>query len=112
MKRWMVFFAALVLSTSPARAQPAGKVQFGRDILPILSTHCFTCHGPDAKTVKGGLRLDVFETATKKLKTGSRAVVPGNVKESELLARIYHADEAERMPPKSTKKTLKDSEKA
>jgi hypothetical protein len=110
MKRWM-FIAAVLFSTSPANAQPAGKVQFGRDILPILSTHCFTCHGPDAKVQKAGLRLDVFETATKKLKTGNRAVVPGNVKESELIARIYAQDESERMPPKSAKKTLKDSDK-
>src|SRR5947208_10057181 len=111
MKRWIAFIAALLLAT-PAHAQPAGKVQFGRDVLPILATHCFACHGPDAKTIKAGLRLDLFETATKKLKSGSRAVVPGNVKESELLARIFHDDEAERMPPKSAKKTLNDSEKA
>src|SRR5580765_894797 len=111
MNRWIVVIVGLFL-TSPVHAQPAGRVQFGRDVLPILSTHCFTCHGPDSKTTKAGLRLDVFETATKKLKSGSRAVVPGNAKESELLARIFHADEAERMPPKSTKKTLKDSEKS
>ena len=112
MKRWVLFIAAAFLSTSYARAQPAGKVQFGRDILPILSTHCFTCHGPDAKVQKAGLRLDVFETATKKLKTGNRAVVPGNVRESELIARIFAEDESERMPPRSAKKTLKDSDKA
>ena len=112
MKRWVLIIAAAFLSTSPACAQPAARVQFSRDILPILSTHCFTCHGPDAKTIKAGLRLDLFETATKKLKSGNRAVVPGKANESELLARIFHDDEAERMPPKSTKKTLKDSEKA
>ncbi len=112
MKRSILLIAAALVATSPVHAQPVGKVQFGRDILPILSTHCFTCHGPDAKTIKGGLRLDLFETATKKLKSGNRAVVPGNVKESELLARIFHADDAERMPPRSVKKTLKDSEKA
>ena len=43
----------------------------------------------------------VFETATKKLKSGSRAVVPGNAKDSELLARIFAEDESDRMPPKS-----------
>jgi hypothetical protein len=112
MKRWIAIVTAIVLSISPVHAQGAGKVQFGRDILPILSTHCFTCHGPDAKTIKAGLRLDLFETATKKLKSGNRAVVPGQANDSELLARVFHEDEAERMPPKSTKKTLKNSEKA
>src|SRR5262245_43001890 len=107
MNRWLLLASGL-LACSPVHAQPAGKVQFGRDVLPILSTHCFACHGPDSKNQKAGLRLDLYETATKKLKSGSRAVVPGNVKESELLARIFHADEAERMPPRSAKKTLKD----
>src|SRR5207244_3873402 len=101
-----------VLSTSSVHAQPAGKVQFGRDVLPILSTHCFNCHGPDAKTTKAGLRLDVFETATKKLKSGNRAVVPGKVKDSELIARIFSTEDSERMPPASAKKTLSDAEKS
>ena len=56
MKRWLVFIAALVIAL-PVQAQQPGKVQFGRDVLPILSTHCFTCHGPDAKTIKGGLNF-------------------------------------------------------
>ncbi len=97
---------------STAHAQAAGKVHFARDVLPILSTHCFTCHGPDAKTLKAGLRLDVFETATKKLKSGHYAVVPSKANESELLARIFSADESERMPPKNAKTTLTAAEKA
>src|SRR5947208_10629667 len=111
MNRWFVVIVALHVLTSSASAQPAGKVQFGRDVLPILASHCFTCHGPDAKTIKGGLRLDLFETATKKLKSGSHAVVPGNVKASELLTRIFADDENERMPPKSAKKSLTEKEK-
>jgi mono/diheme cytochrome c family protein len=110
--RFRLALLAGLLCVSSVHAQPAGKVQFARDVLPILATHCFTCHGPDAKTIKAGLRLDVFETATKKLKSGHYAVVPGNAKESELLARIAHEDEAERMPPKSAKKTLTGAEKA
>ncbi|MSQ93390.1 MAG: DUF1553 domain-containing protein [Gemmataceae bacterium] len=116
MKPWIACIVAgliLMIVPLPARAQPAsGKVQYARDILPILSTHCFTCHGPDTKLQKAGLRLDLAAGASKKLKSGSRAIVPGNVKDSELIARIHAEDPAERMPPKSTMKTLKDSEKA
>jgi hypothetical protein len=111
MKHRIVFVIAMLAIAAPLHAQPARKVQFARDVLPILSTHCFTCHGPDAKTLKAGLRLDVFETATKKLKSGNRAVVPGKVKESELLARIFAEDGDERMPPKSAKKMLTAAEK-
>ncbi len=111
MKRWMILFAIALLIAAPAHAQTS-KVQYARDILPILSTHCFICHGPDAKLQKAGLRLDLLETATKKLKSGNHAVVPGKVKESELIARIFTDDDNERMPPKSAMKTLKDSEKA
>jgi Protein of unknown function (DUF1553)/Protein of unknown function (DUF1549)/Planctomycete cytochrome C len=112
MKRRLVFVIALFAVAAPLHAQPANKVQFARDVLPILANHCFTCHGPDAKTIKAGLRLDVFETATKKLKSGQRAVVPGNAKESELLARIHAEDESERMPPKSAKKPLSAEQKS
>ncbi len=112
MQRWMLSLVVVFLSGASTFAQSPGKVQFARDILPILSTHCFTCHGPDAKLQKAGLRLDLFETATKKLKSGSHAVVPGNVKDSELIARVFADDDSQRMPPKSAKKTLKDSEKA
>ncbi len=117
MTRTLPFAAAVLLAASPAvhadpPAAPSGKVQFGRDILPILSANCFTCHGPDEKPRKAGLRLDLGETATKKLKSGARAVVPGDVKNSELIARIVSDNPDERMPPAKTQKTLKDSEKA
>jgi mono/diheme cytochrome c family protein len=101
-----------MVSADPPAVGKSSKVQFARDILPILSANCFTCHGPDEKPRKAGLRLDLGETATKKLKSGSRAVVPGDVKNSELIARIFTKDPDEQMPPAKTQKTLKDSEKA
>ena len=39
----------------------AEPLAFNRDIRPILSKTCFTCHGPDAAAVKGELRLDLRE---------------------------------------------------
>jgi hypothetical protein len=121
MTRVFTFLAAAALivlasigyaNPHPQKTAPAGKVDFARDVLPILSANCFTCHGPDEKPRKAGLRLDLGETATKKLKSGSRAVVPGDSKNSELIARIFSEDPEERMPPVKTQKTLKDSEKA
>src|SRR4051794_17607683 len=111
MKRRMVFITAALLAGTTAPVHAQQKVQYARDILPILSTHCFTCHGPDAKLQKAGLRLDLLETATKKLKSGTRAIVPGKVKDSELIARIFSTEETERMPPSSAKKTLSAAEK-
>ena len=82
------------------------KIDYNRDIKPILSNNCFACHGPDAKQVKGGLRLDSYEAATKELKGGIRAIVPKDVEESELVYRIHVDDPDERMPPSDSNKGL------
>src|SRR5438309_3529326 len=89
---------------APKQGTPA-RVQYARDVQPILAAHCFTCHGPDEKTRKAGLRLDVAEVATRTLKSGSRAVVPGDSKTSELIARVFSTD-SDRMPPASSHKPL------
>jgi mono/diheme cytochrome c family protein len=107
--------AALPLLYVPAdtpvgKSGPNAKLQYGRDILPILSAHCFTCHGPDEKTRKAGLRLDIPEEAVKELDSGLRAIVPGKPQDSELLKRI-HATNREQMPPAKSQQQLKDTEK-
>ena len=106
-------FVSILAAQAPSPSGADGKktVQYSRDIQPILSNNCFTCHGPDAKARKAGLRLDLPEDATRKLKSGSRAVVPGDAKASELIARILAHEDGERMPPLKTQKKLKDHEK-
>ena len=84
---------------------------FSRDVRPILSQHCFKCHGPDDKTRKGGLRLDLRDSATKEAKSGAVALVPGQPDKSELVARIFSTDEDELMPPPSTKRALTPEQK-
>jgi hypothetical protein len=103
-----------MLFTVAATAKPAmadGKLDFGRDIRPILADNCFRCHGPDAKQRQAGLRLDLRDEATKKLESGTAAVVPGDPDHSPLIARIISTDETERMPPAESKKILTAAQK-
>ena len=99
-----VFFSLLPSGTDAA-------VEFNRDIRPILSDKCFACHGPDAATVKGGLRLDGRTLALKPTKSGALAIVPGKPEESELIKRIHTTDEDDVMPPPDSHKSLTAAEK-
>ena len=70
------------------------KVEFNRDVRPILSDNCFYCHGNDPKHREAKLRLDIREQALK-----SEAFVPGKADASELVKRILSTDKDEQMPP-------------
>ncbi|MDE2656128.1 MAG: PSD1 and planctomycete cytochrome C domain-containing protein [Verrucomicrobiota bacterium] len=82
-------------------------VDFSREILPILSNKCFICHGPDSRK-EDLLRLDSFEGATSDL-GGYRAVDPGDLAKSEIIARIHDADDP--MPPEDAEKQLTAAER-
>jgi hypothetical protein len=75
----------------------AAPLEFNRDIRPILSNHCFKCHGPAVQEAE--LRLDGRDWATAELASGSTAIVPGDPAASALLERVSHADTDLRMPP-------------
>lgn len=92
--------------SDPVSSRPgSAKVDFNRDVRPILSNNCFFCHGPDPKTREAGLRLDTPEGIIAPLKSGGAAVVAGDTAASMLLARITTHDEKDVMPPvKSGKK--------
>lgn len=93
------------------RAIPAAeRVDFNRQIRPILSDKCFACHGPDEQRREGGVRLDVKESALGEADSGERPIVPGEVESSELYRRITSQDEFERMPPPDSHKSLTPEE--
>ncbi len=104
-------FALLLTAASAEELHPASRIQFNRDIRPILSDACFHCHGPDKKTRESGLRLDVREDALRKAELGELAIVPGKPEESDLVRRIFSDDEDEQMPPPKAHKVLSTAQK-
>src|SRR5689334_1766149 len=92
---------ALAGLVSPAFA---GKVDFNREVLPILTNNCFACHGPDAAKREADLRLDVRPSAGQ---SGLATVVAGKPAESELIARVTAKDDEGRMPPPKAGPALK-----
>ncbi|MEZ0265715.1 MAG: DUF1549 domain-containing protein, partial [Phycisphaerae bacterium] len=107
-----IAFAALLVGLSPVLSRAVEKVDFNREVRPILSDACFTCHGPDDKTRKGNVRLDLAESAFKIGDSGKAPVVPGKPDASELIKRLTTADEDDRMPPASTHKVVKPEQVA
>ncbi|HYG78699.1 MAG TPA: PSD1 and planctomycete cytochrome C domain-containing protein [Planctomycetota bacterium] len=94
----------------PALALASRKLEFNRDIRPILSNNCYACHGQDKNTRKGGLRLDVREAALEKTQNDTFAIVPGAPEKSEMIKRLLSTDVEEKMPPKKSAKTVKPEE--
>lgn len=86
-------------------------LSFNRDVRPILSDNCFACHGPDKGNRKAELRLDLREAATAPAESGDVAIVPGDVKKSVLVERIFESDESIVMPPPKSHKKLTAAQK-
>ena len=110
----LVAVAAILVLAGPARPadRTAALLDSTRDVRQILSEKCFTCHGPDPKERKGGLRLDTPEGAFQPAASGEIAVVPGKLDDSVLYQRIVTADPGEHMPPAKSGKALTPAEVA
>ena len=101
-----VLGSAVWLSAASAAAAEPARIDFNRDVRPILSDNCFYCHGPDKSHRKARLRLDVREDAIKR-----EAIVPGKPDAGELIRRIVTSDEDELMPPPDSRKKLTPQQK-
>lgn len=117
----LVFFVVLLpfcaslsaVDPDTATQLPRGldTISFNRDIRPILSDHCFACHGPDAKHREADLRVDTEDGLLGK--DGSQGVVlPNRLNDSELWKRISSHDADEQMPPVDFAKPLDDTQRA
>ena len=89
------FLAAKIAAAAPAGGA-AGKLNYAKDVRPILETKCFSCH--QGAKAKGDLRLD----------RPSDAVVPGRPAESSLIERIVAADDDGVMPPQGGRLSARD----
>src|SRR5688572_6462940 len=105
----LVLGIVLVL-TAGVSASAQERIDFNRDIRPILSNNCYKCHGFDDKTREAGLRLDKREVATAALESGVTAIVPGKSAKSELVKRVSSKDADLKMPPVDSGKRLTDDE--
>ncbi len=92
-------------------ATAAEPLRFNRDIRPILSQHCYQCHGPDSQARRGGLRLDRREAAIVALESNDIAIVPGQPQASQLIKRIWSDDADSIMPPPAANKPLTRQQK-
>lgn len=112
MDRYALPFAVLLCSTVGfASAQESkGKLSYARDVQPILSAHCFNCHGPDKASRKAGLRLDSAEGASVATDAGVKVIAPGQPEKSEAIVRILSGGD-DRMPPPKIPHRLTAAEK-
>jgi hypothetical protein len=103
--------AAMVIALpAGAVAADAEKVDFSRDVLPILSANCFVCHGRDPSTRKAKLRLDTRDDAIAVRADAATPITPGKPDGSEVIVRITAKDEDDRMPPADKGRALTPAE--
>src|SRR3954452_2094516 len=86
-----MFCAIAGFGATPAD-ETTGRLESNRDVRPILTDRCFSCHGPDRAARKSPLRLDQAESARNVLSAGDPA-------HSKLYLRVTSTDTATRMPP-------------
>ncbi|MGE5191520.1 MAG: DUF1549 domain-containing protein, partial [Deltaproteobacteria bacterium] len=101
------FWLAMSVAAGAVAARADDKIDFARDIRPILSDACFLCHGPDDAQRKADLRMDTRQGAFGQ-RDGAAPFVPGKPEDSEAWVRMTSDDPTMRMPPPKSGKKLTD----
>lgn len=104
---WLLIF--WLVCSQPSVADES-KIDYNRDIRPILSDKCYQCHGPDEAERQTNLRLDEQTSAFSEVESGDRAIVPGDADDSEIIRRITAEDDDLKMPPPETAKRVSSDE--
>ena len=97
LKHSILLLLTIFLIGFPEITVASEKVDFERDVRPILTRNCLTCHGPDGESRKAGLRLDQREGLFGTSRGGEPIITPGVPGESLLLERV--TDPSDPMPP-------------
>jgi hypothetical protein len=109
--RRFVLLTAILASARGSLAAGQG-ISYNNQIAPILSEHCFHCHGPDSaarKPKKHPLRLDRPDFAFEPRDDGKPVMIKGDPAASELVRRITATDD-DVMPPAVEHKPLNAAE--
>jgi hypothetical protein len=95
---WFILGSVTWFLMTSSISSAAERVQFNRDIRPILSDKCFFCHGPDSQKREANLRLDQRDAAVQ-----MGAITVGQPERSELIRRVTSSEADEQMPPPGSK---------
>jgi hypothetical protein len=102
---WTVSLVYLAGAARAADGPVPERIEFNRDVRPILSDNCFRCHGPDKNHREADLRLDLAEGYTGTADHPG-VIEPREPAKSKLFARITSTDPDELMPPRDSGKSL------
>jgi ankyrin repeat protein/mono/diheme cytochrome c family protein len=94
-----VFAMSLPLAAQQRSAMPpasTAKVDYEKDVKPLLEQNCYTCHGDTVQ--QSGLRLDLRQNALRGGDYGP-VIQPGRSADSKLIKRLVDGDGGMQMPP-------------
>ncbi len=105
----LLTFPGAIFPAAIRAEEPNQRVDFQREVRPILADKCFHCHGPDEEQRQAELRLDLRDQAFAE-REGGRVLVPGSLEKSHLIRRVTSKDDSERMPPEDSVRQLSAEE--
>jgi hypothetical protein len=99
---WLIAIGAMFTISAradhPPRPSAADLDFFERKVRPLLVSRCYECHSSQAKTIQGGLRLDLAVAVAKGGDSGP-VILPGQPEKSLLVAAVRYTSDLVQMPP-------------